>query len=323
MTDLLRVAAVQAVSRNGDVEGNLRRASRLVERAANSGAKLVVCPEFLATGYAFERTIWKDAEHRDGPTERWLRAMAKTHAVTIGASYLEVQGEDFFNTFTLVDPDGVVCGRVRKESLPAFEGWFCRSSRESKTIDTRLGRVAVGICQDSHTSRFMARMVSDAPDILLMPHSGPCVGPLRFTDAMTRELLGGVAEHYASTFGIPTVMVNKAALAREADVRTRIPIVPLLQLRMRFPGLSTICDASGAVVGRLNDAEDVICGDVRLDRDRKRSGVVPPEGYWARPPPRVPRLSAAFFRAFELAGKTVYAASRARRRAARSVAQAP
>lgn len=249
--------------------------------------------------------------------------MAKTHAVTIGASYLEVQGEDFFNTFTMVDPDGVVCGRVRKESLPAFEGWFFRSSREPKTIDKKLGRVAVGICQDNHTSRFMARMVSDAPDILLMPHSGPCVGPFRFTGTMTRELLGGIAEHYARAFGIPTVMVNKAALAGEADIRTRIPIVPLLELRMRFPGLSTICDASGAVVARLNELEDVISGDVRFDRDRKRSGTVPPAGYWARPPPLVPRLSAAFFRAFELAGKKAYATSRARRRAARSAARVP
>src|SRR5262245_50620206 len=137
MGELLRVAAVQAVSRNGDVEGNLRRATKLVERAASAGAKLVVCPEFLATGYVFERAIWQSAEPTDGPTERWLRAMAQTHRVTIGASYLEVQGDDFFNTFTLVEPDGGVCGRVRKESLPAFEGWFIKGSGEPKTIETK------------------------------------------------------------------------------------------------------------------------------------------------------------------------------------------
>jgi N-carbamoylputrescine amidase len=61
MSELLRIAAVQAVSRNGELEGNLRRASVLVERAATSGAELVVCPEFLATGYAFDPAIWEAA----------------------------------------------------------------------------------------------------------------------------------------------------------------------------------------------------------------------------------------------------------------------
>jgi N-carbamoylputrescine amidase len=126
MTDLLRVAAVQAISRNGDVEGNLRRATKLVERAATNGAKLVVCPEFLATGYAFEPAIWDAAEAVDGPTERWLRAMAQKHAVTIGASYLEVEGEDFFNTFTLVDPDGV-CGRVARNPFPGSKAGSSRA----------------------------------------------------------------------------------------------------------------------------------------------------------------------------------------------------
>src|SRR5687768_17060249 len=116
----LRLAGVQVESRNLDVEGNLRRAEALVEVAAGRGARLVLCPEFLAPGYVYHRSIWDAAEPRgDGPTERWLTRMARRHGVYIGASYLEAccprnndddarpsgAAGDFFNTFTLVRPD--------------------------------------------------------------------------------------------------------------------------------------------------------------------------------------------------------------------------
>lgn len=321
----LTVAAVQAASANGDVAGNLVRATPLVERAAREGAQLIVCPEFLATGYAFEPAVWDCAEKEGGPTETWLRAQATKHGVTIGASWLEATGDDFFNTFTLVEPDGAVAGRVRKESMPAWEGWFCKSSDGPKTISTKLGRIGVGICQDNHTARFMRRMADDAPDIVVMPHSGPCLGPT-FAHTILRAQISTVGTFYAESFGVPVVVVNKAA---GPAARTAIPWVPFLRVSMRFPGLSSICDARGKVLGRLDDREDVIVAEVDLGTDvGARAGasarprpraVAVPNGYWARPPPSIPGLSALFFRVFERVGKSAYEASTLRRRKARAV----
>ncbi len=96
----LRVAGVQVESRNLDVQGNLRRAEGLVAVAAERGAELVLCPEFLAAGYVYDPSIWDVAELRGGPTELWLARMARQHRLYIGASYLEATGNDFFNTFT-------------------------------------------------------------------------------------------------------------------------------------------------------------------------------------------------------------------------------
>jgi len=119
----LRVAGVQVESRTLDVQGNLRRAEALVAVAAERGAELVLCPEFLAPGYVYDPSLWDAAEVRGGPTELWLAQMARQHRLYIGASYLEASGDDFFNTFTLMRPDGTPAGRVRKESLPGFEGY--------------------------------------------------------------------------------------------------------------------------------------------------------------------------------------------------------
>src|SRR5258708_7451192 len=105
-TRMIRLGGVQGESRNFDAERNL------------CGAELVLCPEFLATGYLYDRPIWNVAEPRGGPTERWLSRMAQQHSLYIGASYLEASSDNFFNTFALMNPHGAVAGRVRKESLP-------------------------------------------------------------------------------------------------------------------------------------------------------------------------------------------------------------
>jgi len=318
---MLRVAGVQVESRNLDVQGNLRRAEALVTVAAGRGAELVLCPEFLAAGYVYDPSIWDVAETRGGPTELWLARMARRHRLYIGASYLEASGDDFFNTFTLVKPDGAVAGRVRKESLPGFEGWFFRSCPGPKVIETEIGRVGVGICWDNNTARFMRRMGRQRLDLLLMPHSGPCVtlGPLTLAGERARETLRGAAGFYAGAFGVPTVMANKAA---GADSWSPVPWVPLARLRFHFVGQSTICNADGNVCDQLDEQSGVVSAEVALDPGRKRRPPRLPCGYWSRPPARFARTAAALFRGLESAGKAAYTLSRSRRAAARKCSRA-
>jgi N-carbamoylputrescine amidase len=308
----VRVAAVQVTSKDGEGPWNLSHAERFVAEAADRGAQLVLCPEFLAAGYVFDESIWKSGEPRGGATETWLRRLATQHAIHIGATYLEAEGDDFFNTFALAAPDGSIAGRVRKESLPAFEGWYFKSCAQPKVIDTQLGRIAVGICQDNHTARFFRRVMRDEPDLLLMPHSAPCV-PLGA--AIMRRSLAEIGPYYAREFGIPSVVVNKAATRS----RTPIPGIPRLLVRFDFPGMSTITDSDGRVVEQLPDREGVIVGDVMLDSTRKRRPEAPRSFYWSRPPDVLPRVLGAAFVALERAGKRAYARSAARPLAARGV----
>ena len=148
----LRIARLQVESRNFDLEGNLRRAEALLTSAAERGAELALCPELLAPGYVYYRSLWDMAEPRSGPTELWLARMARQHRMYIGASYLEASGDDFSNTFSLMKPDGTIAGRVRKESLPGFEGWYFKSCPGPKVIETEFGRIGIGICHDNCTS---------------------------------------------------------------------------------------------------------------------------------------------------------------------------
>jgi N-carbamoylputrescine amidase len=91
----LRVAAVQMESQNGLVEANLGHATSLMERAVDDGAKLILLPEFMPTGYSFSKALWDGAEPREGATANWLRENSERLGVWLGTSFLEADGEDF------------------------------------------------------------------------------------------------------------------------------------------------------------------------------------------------------------------------------------
>lgn len=320
----IRVAAVQCTSENGALERNLERAAPLVAEAARRGAELVLCPEFLATGYVYTEEIWDAAEAAGGPTERWLMAEARRHRIYLGACYLEAEGEDFHNTFVLAAPDGGVAGRVRKRSLPMFEGWFFRPCDGPKVIDTPVGRLGVGICNDCQTAAFLGDMIEERPDLILMPHSAPTpiLGAagrpfLRLFVEQLRE----AAPRTARALGVPTVMANK--ISAEATETALPPPLSRLRVRWRFQGFSSVCDADGRVLASVGDGEGVAVAEVTLDPGRKRRPAERPSGYWSFAPPAFARTGAFLMTALDRAGRRAYARNPRRRQRARARSGAP
>ena len=54
----------------------------------------------------------------------------------MGTSFLEAEGDDFYNTFVLVGPTGREAGRVRKQTPAMYEPWFFRGQPGSHVIET-------------------------------------------------------------------------------------------------------------------------------------------------------------------------------------------
>ena len=96
-TKALRVAAVQVHSQAGQVEANLRHATPFVEQAAAEGAQIVLLPELMPTGYCLTEEIWDGAEPCGGWTVQWLTALGARLHIYVGTSFLEAEGEDFYN----------------------------------------------------------------------------------------------------------------------------------------------------------------------------------------------------------------------------------
>lgn len=310
----LKVGAVQMESRNGEVLKNLEHAEGFVEEAARRGAELLVLPEFMPTGYVFTKEIWDGAEPEEGPTVRWLRKQSEELGIWLGTSFLEADGEDFFNTFVLVDPSGRESGRVRKQT-PAFaEAYFTKGDAGPHTINTKIGRIGIGICYENQLAFIPQMMYSQSVDLMLMPHSAPTPTRNPFIRGKYikryNEVLQNLASHYAEMLGVPAVFVNKSG-----PWKTPVPGLPLFPQDSSFPGLSAIADSDGEIKCQLGDEEGILVESVTLDPDRKTKTPPPTHGRWAM---RLP-LVAETWRIVEAAGSCSYSLSMERRRRALAV----
>jgi N-carbamoylputrescine amidase len=312
----LRVAAVQMESVNSDIEANLKKATGMAEEAAERGARLIVLPEFMATGYVYTKEIWAAGEPKQGPTVQWLKESAGHLQAWMGASFLEAEGEDFFNTFVLVGPDGKEEGRVRKQT-PAFaEAYFTKGDSGPHVIESDLGRIGVGICYENSLAYIPRLMCSQSVDLMLMPHSAPSPMPNFMFPAKAvaryNDNLRGLAEQYSKLLGVPAIMINKTG-----PWESKIPFMPWLKQHSSFPGFSAIADSDGRLKAQLGDEEAVIVEDILMDPERKRTAEPETFGRWATKVPLVENQ----FRIIEGVGKLWYAASLDRRRRAREISR--
>lgn len=310
----VRIAAVQMESMNGDIKGNLERATPLVEQASEQRAEIIILPEFMPTGYVFTKAIWDAAEPKEGPTVRWLQETSRRVGAYLGTSFLEADGEDFFNTFVMTRPDGREAGRVRKQTPAAYEACFTKGDGGPHVIHTEWGKIGIGICYENRLAFMPKLMCQQSVDMLIMPHSAPSLAKgLLLSERFVKNfngLLDALASRYASMLGIPVIMVNKCG-----PWNTPLPGLPFMTQKSKFPGLSTIVDSNGTVKAKLQDEEGVIVEDVHLDPSRKV--LTPPRTYgrWAAPEPR----SFAFTRLVEAFGGLWYKRSAERRKRARAI----
>ena len=125
----LRVAAVQMHCEPGASEHNLRRGAELVAQAVAQSAELVLLPELMPGGYSLTEANWDSAETMRGDSVAWLKAEAKRHSIYLGFSFLEADGDDFYNSFVLAEmgeEEGMVVAEAR--SIRLAEKPACRAA---------------------------------------------------------------------------------------------------------------------------------------------------------------------------------------------------
>ena len=244
-------------SADHDIERNLRKATAFAESAVAKGAILVVFPELMPTGSYVSYDSWDSAEPSDGKTVQWLKASSRRLHVWMGTSFLEADGEDFFDTFVLTTPEGSVAGRVRKQIPAGPEAYFFRGQIGPHVIETAIGKIGIGICSENYYCFAASQMLSQSADIVLMPHAAADM-----TEGGGLPTVPGthLASWYASKLGVPVAMVNKVG-------RSYKP--PPNEIRGRYPGLSAIVDSDGTVLQSMDSNEGVGIADVHLDPGRK------------------------------------------------------
>jgi N-carbamoylputrescine amidase len=315
----IRVAVLQTAGRLGKGTENLDAALPCLEAAARDGARLAVLPELSASGYRLSRELWACAERAGGPTETWLRRTAARLGMVIGAGYLEVEGEDFYNCYALAEPAGTIAGRVRKERPSMGETSLFAASEGSHVVETSLGRIGVGICNDNHMAFMPRRLREGRAELLVMPHAWPL--PSRPGRLMSRADIDrqrarmlDLAAYYAGMLGIPAAMTNFAMGFDAGAERPRGLLASVLPdaAQYVFPGLATIADSDGRIAARLGGEPGWAAAEVLLDPARRTAGPLPAYGRRAYPD----NGDGLFLSLAEAAGRRAYRRSRERREAA-------
>ena len=170
-----------------------------------------------------------------------------------------------------------------------------RRGRSAHLIDTRVGRIGVGICADNQFAVMLRLMYEQQADLILMPHAWPtparAAGLVSQADvAAQQQRMNELPVRYARALGVPVVFVNQVG-----------PLLPiggilghLMDTRIwRLRGQSRIVDSDGSVLGQLGEDEGVLTADVLMDPARKHYDAQPSFGGWLQPGPWVAGTSSS------------------------------
>ena len=256
----MRVALAQVDCILGDTDENLRHAKEVVAEAKARGADLVVFPELSLSGYAVgDLDDEVPIKARSKPINSLAEAAGET-AVVVG--FCE-EGRDFqtYNSAAYLE-GGALLHLHRKLYLPNYRIYEERKhynpGQSMRAFDTKLGRMAVLICNDAWQPFLPFIAVQDGAQVLIVPAdsgSYPYPGLLD-----TKEYWRDITRFYARMLESYVIFVNRVGK----------------QDSLVFWGYSHVVDPWGQVVAEGPGHEEaLITVDLDLDHVRRRRREVP------------------------------------------------
>lgn len=210
----MKVAACQPVLDVTDVEAGWRRALALVRDAVSAGARLVVLPELVTSGYVFtsrEEVLAAGASSSSMLGE--LADLTRRLDAVVVAGHVEVEDGRAFNCAVVVS-GGEILGRYRKAHLWDTEKlWFTPGSDLPLVVPTPLGRVGVMICYDIEFPEWVRIAREAGAEIVAAPVNWPLLP--RPAGALPLEI--AKAQGAAGAYRLPIVIADRAGAERGVE----------------------------------------------------------------------------------------------------------
>jgi predicted amidohydrolase len=262
-TDTYRVAAVQFEPRLGDKDANIARLLRLVETAAQNGARLIVLPEMVTTGYCWydRNEVRPYVEPIPGPTTDAFGELARRYDcyIVIGMPEVAPQSNIFYNSAALVGPGGLVGVYRKTHSYVSELKWAKDGDLGLPVWDTPLGRIGILICMDAGYFEPARLLALAGADVLCFP-----------TNWLGEQCPGAAWRARAFENGCYLIGANRYGLERG----------------VQFSGGSCVLDPDGTVQAMQDVGDGLIYGAVSLAAARAKSfgETGPPEKLTMRRP---------------------------------------
>ena len=169
------VACCQLAPVLGDPAANRELAAGAVTHAAAQGARVVVLPELVSSGYVFESraeaSAW--AEAPDGETVTLWTRLSAEHELVIVGGFCERAAGQVYNSAALVDHGTLRCVYRKAHLWDRERLWFSPGDAAPPVLATRLGRIGVMICYDLEFPEWVRLPALDGAELLCAPVNWP------------------------------------------------------------------------------------------------------------------------------------------------------
>ena len=174
---LVKVAGIQ-MSCSADADKNLEKSVRLIEMAAERGAR-VICLQELFSALWFPKDSNPEnfdlAEKIDGKIITTIRDVAKKAGAVIIAPFFE-EGIDgvYYNSAAVIDETGKLLGIYRKVHIPQIDlyeesYYFSGGDRSFPVFDTSFGKIGIQICWDNFYPEGIRTLALKGAQIVFAP----------------------------------------------------------------------------------------------------------------------------------------------------------
>lgn len=241
-------------------EHNLETISRMIDEAAQNGAKLVVLPENMNQITAVREDFV--IEEIPGKTISYMMELAKKHNIWIHCgSFKEYNSNGKpFNTTVMLNPDGEIVAKYRKLHLFDVDlkdgGSFKESDKNSQgsdivNVQTDIGNLGFTICYDIRFPELYRLLTLNGAEVIFVP----------------------------ANFTYPTGKAHWSTLLRARAIENGVYVLAPGQCGQKpnvlAYGHSMIIDPWGNVLAEAQEEETVVYADIDLDYIPKVREQVP------------------------------------------------
>lgn len=167
----MMVAMVQLQSVPGECAGNLERSLAAARAAFRSGARLVVLPELVASGYVHpdRASLVAAAEPLTGETVRSWTELCRQEGGYLCGGLAELDGDRLYNTAVLLGPDGVLLHYRKVHLFAAEKALFDPGNLGFPLADVEGARLGLLICYDLRFPEAVRLLALQGADVVCVP----------------------------------------------------------------------------------------------------------------------------------------------------------
>lgn len=253
------VAAVQ-MKCSADRAENIEKAVEMAEKAATSGANVILLPELFERPYfcqerRYEYYDYAEKTEENAAVKRFCEIAKKLGAV-IPVSFYERAGNCLYNSIAVIDADGSLLGVYRKTHIPddhyyQENFYFSPGNTGFKVWDTAFGKIGIGICWDQWFPETARSLAINGAEMLLYPTA---IGSEPILDCDSAGHWRRTMQGHSAANVIPVIAANRIGTesvepcAENGGQRSSL----------KFYGSSFITDATGDIIADAGREEETV-----------------------------------------------------------------